>query len=232
MQSWMAGCSTTTTCATRWRTASLGLTLRHARHAALVLLHPSDRRAAQAEPPHRIRQAGHAARRPHALQHMAGDGAVARRPCCKERRRSWPCSTRRATLSCTWRWSMRAPIEMLQGMGKTVVSSADLVSEFEAVLTDRTRSRRTTSRRRRSTASSRTRWREMGARARGDRGTDRVRHGRVAAGGDRERGPDHRARAERQRRRQRCGFALRAARWPSPRKSSAAASSSSTSGAS
>ena len=45
------------------------------------------------------------------------------------------CSTRRATPSCMSRWWMREPSKSSASLGKTIVSSADLVSRFEAVLT-------------------------------------------------------------------------------------------------
>ena len=47
-----------------------------------------------------------------------------------------PCSTPPATPSCTSRWSTPAPSNSSAILGKEIVTSADLVSHFEAVLTD------------------------------------------------------------------------------------------------
>ena len=47
-----------------------------------------------------------------------------------------PCSTPRATPSCTSPWSTPAPSNSSATSAKQIVSSADLVSHFEAVLTD------------------------------------------------------------------------------------------------
>ena len=62
-------------------------------------------------------------------------------------------------------------IEVLQGMGKTIISSADLVSQFEAVLTDRQVETHYTAQKKIDRILDDA-WREIGARARGDRGTD------------------------------------------------------------
>lgn len=60
-------------------------------------------------------------------------------------------------------------IEVLQGMGKTIVSSADLVSQFEAVLTDRQIDSHFVAQKKIDRILEDA-WREIGARARGDRG--------------------------------------------------------------
>ncbi len=62
-------------------------------------------------------------------------------------------------------------IEVLQGMGKTIISSADLVSQFEAVLTDRQVETHYTAQKKIDRILDDA-WREIGARARGDSGTD------------------------------------------------------------
>ena len=62
-------------------------------------------------------------------------------------------------------------VELLRGMGKEPVSSADLVSEFEAVLTARQVESHYIAQRKIDRILQ-DGWREMGARARGDRGTD------------------------------------------------------------
>lgn len=62
-------------------------------------------------------------------------------------------------------------IELLRGMGKEPVSSADLVSEFEAVLTERQVESHYIAQKNIDRILQDA-WREMGARARGDRGTD------------------------------------------------------------
>lgn len=60
-------------------------------------------------------------------------------------------------------------VEVLQGMGKTIVSSADLVSEFEAVLTDRQVETHYLAQKKIDRILEDA-WREIGSRARGDRG--------------------------------------------------------------
>ena len=60
-------------------------------------------------------------------------------------------------------------IEVLQGMGKTIVSSADLVSQFEAVLTDWQMESHVIAQKKIDRILEDA-WREIGTRARGDRG--------------------------------------------------------------
>lgn len=62
-------------------------------------------------------------------------------------------------------------IELLRGMGKEPVSSADLVSQFEAVLTERQVESHYVAQKKIDRILEDA-WREMGARARGERGTD------------------------------------------------------------
>ena len=62
-------------------------------------------------------------------------------------------------------------VEVLQAFGKQIVSSADLVSRFEAVLTDRQVETHYTAQKKIDRILNDA-WREMGARARGDIGTD------------------------------------------------------------
>ncbi len=75
-----------------------------------------------------------AARRQNAILQLAGTALRAWRLSSKIRRRL-PCSTRPITTSCTSPWSMPAPSSSCVRLGKEIVSSADLVSQFEAVLT-------------------------------------------------------------------------------------------------
>ena len=64
-------------------------------------------------------------------------------------------------------------VEVLQGMGKQVVSSADLVSQFEAVLTAQQIETHYTAQKKIDRILE-DGWREMGARVRGDRGVDEL----------------------------------------------------------
>ena len=96
---------------------------------------PAAGRAAQARSPHRSRQAGLAPRLQRPFTPRGRNSSPASKPCSVPGNAS-PCSTPRATPSCTSPWSTRALSNCSASVGKEIVSSADLVSRFQAVLTE------------------------------------------------------------------------------------------------
>jgi len=107
----------------------------HARHPPLVLSRPRHRRAAKgwstASSPGPPR---HSPRRPRRILRMAGTRSPPRHHARGHTRVAMQYSPRNAIMYVSM--VDAGTVEMIREMGKEIVSSADLVSQFEAVLTD------------------------------------------------------------------------------------------------
>jgi Xaa-Pro dipeptidase len=112
----------------------LGLDPKPTSRAAGTTSFPPIGRAAQARAPHR---AGRLDSLPGAKgQYSSWQELHAGLEDLSKTRKRSPCSTRPTTTSCTSPWSMPEPSSSCARLGKEIVTSADLVSQFEAVLTE------------------------------------------------------------------------------------------------